>query len=312
MHETPSKTPTRRTLRKTRSSARRRPALAVTVATGAALGILVTTGFAAASPAVAVAAASTPLAASTVAIASSIVGAETLSDIRTDAQSTLLAARVALTEADAITARIEASGLDIGVDRTTIDTSALQSSTDQLANLDVVPALLVPGMAEDTATATQAVADRVDDLSEHLVAAQTQKAAEEAAAAAAAAAAEAAAEAQRQAEAAAAALAAANTPEGAKALAAQMASASYGWGSDQFSCLASLWQKESSWNYQAYNASSGATGIPQALPGSKMASAGTDWQTNAATQIAWGLGYISSVYGTPCSAWGHSQSTNWY
>jgi hypothetical protein len=74
----------------------------------------------------------------------------------------------------------------------------------------------------------------------------------------------------------------------------------------------SLWSKESGWNYQAYNDSSGATGIPQALPGSKMASAGSDWQSSASTQIAWGLGYISSVYGTPCSAWGHSQSTNWY
>jgi len=91
-----------------------------------------------------------------------------------------------------------------------------------------------------------------------------------------------------------------------------MASANYGWGADQFSCLVSLWDKESGWNYQAYNDSSGATGIPQALPGSKMASAGSDWQTNAVTQIAWGLGYIDSVYGSPCSAWGHSQSTNWY
>ena len=57
---------------------------------------------------------------------------------------------------------------------------------------------------------------------------------------------------------------------------------------------------------------SGATGIPQSLPGSKMASAGADWQSNATTQIRWGLGYIQSVYGTPCSAWGHSQATNWY
>lgn len=88
-------------------------------------------------------------------------------------------------------------------------------------------------------------------------------------------------------------------------------SSTYGWGGDQFSCLNSLWNKESGWNYKAYNPS-GATGIPQALPGSKMASAGSDWQTNAATQVAWGLGYISSVYGTPCSAWSHSQAMNWY
>ncbi len=121
----------------------------------------------------------------------------------------------------------------------------------------------------------------------------------------------AAAEAQRQADAA-AALARVNTPEGARAYASQLMAEKYGWGSDQFSCLSSLWNKESGWNYQAYNNDGGATGIPQALPGSKMASFGADWQTNAATQIAWGLDYISRGYGTPCSAWGHSQAMNWY
>ena len=87
--------------------------------------------------------------------------------------------------------------------------------------------------------------------------------------------------------------------------------AARGWGDDQFSCLVSLWNKESGWRTNAYNPS-GAYGIPQALPGSKMASAGADWQTSARTQITWGLGYIASVYGTPCSAWAHSQATNWY
>lgn len=115
-----------------------------------------------------------------------------------------------------------------------------------------------------------------------------------------------------QAAAAAAALAAANTPDGARATAASLAASSYGWGADQFQCLDKLWQKESGWNYQALNSSSGAAGIPQSLPGSKMATAGADWQTNAATQIAWGLGYIARGYGTPCSAWSHSQSMNWY
>ena len=91
-----------------------------------------------------------------------------------------------------------------------------------------------------------------------------------------------------------------------------MMAANYGWGEDQFGCLVALWQKESGWNYQAYNSSSGATGIPQALPGSKMATAGADWQTNPATQIAWGLGYIAGRYGTPCGAWSHSQSVGWY
>jgi resuscitation-promoting factor RpfB len=84
-----------------------------------------------------------------------------------------------------------------------------------------------------------------------------------------------------------------------------------GWGTDQFSCLVSLWSKESGWRTNASNPS-GAYGIPQALPGSKMASAGADWETNAATQITWGLSYIAGVYGTPCAAWAHSQATNWY
>jgi hypothetical protein len=85
-----------------------------------------------------------------------------------------------------------------------------------------------------------------------------------------------------------------------------------GWSEDQFSCLDSLWTRESNWNYRAENPSSGAYGIPQALPGDKMASAGADWRTNPATQIEWGLGYISDVYGTPCGAWEHSQSVGWY
>jgi hypothetical protein len=87
---------------------------------------------------------------------------------------------------------------------------------------------------------------------------------------------------------------------------------SYGWSSSQFSCLDSLWNQESGWNVYASNQSSGAYGIPQALPGSKMASAGPDWQTNAATQIRWGLGYIQGTYGSPCGAWAHEQADGWY
>jgi hypothetical protein len=88
--------------------------------------------------------------------------------------------------------------------------------------------------------------------------------------------------------------------------------ASRGWGEDQYSCLVSLWNKESGWRVNAANSSSGAYGIPQALPGSKMASAGADWQTSAGTQIEWGLGYISGRYGTPCGAWAHSVDVGWY
>ncbi len=86
----------------------------------------------------------------------------------------------------------------------------------------------------------------------------------------------------------------------------------YGWGDDQFSCLVSLWNRESSWRVDAYNSGSGAYGIPQALPGDKMAAFGLDWRTNANTQISWGLSYISSRYGSPCGAWDHSQRTGWY
>lgn len=87
---------------------------------------------------------------------------------------------------------------------------------------------------------------------------------------------------------------------------------SYGWGGDQWSCLNQLWYKESGWNHTSMNPSSGAYGIPQSLPGSKMAKAGADWRTNPATQIKWGLGYIKGRYGTPCGAWGHFQAKNWY
>jgi hypothetical protein len=125
------------------------------------------------------------------------------------------------------------------------------------------------------------------------------------------------AEADRKAAAAAAAaaaqaLAVSNTPEGAKATARSLAASMHGWGDGEFQCLNNLWQKESGWNYRASNGGSGATGIPQALPGSKMATAGADWQTSAATQIKWGLDYIARGYGSPCSAWSHSQSVNWY
>jgi hypothetical protein len=93
----------------------------------------------------------------------------------------------------------------------------------------------------------------------------------------------------------------------AKAMLAQQ-----GFGADQFGCLNSLYERESGWNVHADNPSSSAYGIPQALPGSKMASAGPNWADDPATQIRWGLGYIKARYGTPCGAWGHSQSNGWY
>jgi hypothetical protein len=79
----------------------------------------------------------------------------------------------------------------------------------------------------------------------------------------------------------------------------------------QFGCLVELWNRESSWNVHA-GSPDGPYGIPQANPGSKMASAGSDWMNSAATQIEWGLGYIKGRYNTPCGAWSHFQSAGWY
>ena len=93
---------------------------------------------------------------------------------------------------------------------------------------------------------------------------------------------------------------------------AQALLSEFGFGQDQFSCLDSLYSSESGWRINADNPSSSAYGIPQALPGSKMASAGPDWETNPVTQIRWGLGYIQDRYGTPCGAWSFKQGHNWY
>jgi hypothetical protein len=86
---------------------------------------------------------------------------------------------------------------------------------------------------------------------------------------------------------------------------------SFGFSTSQYGCLNDIYTRESGWRYNAENAS-GAYGIPQSLPGSKMASAGADWMTNPATQIKWGLGYIKAVYGTPCDAWSFWQAHSWY
>lgn len=86
----------------------------------------------------------------------------------------------------------------------------------------------------------------------------------------------------------------------------------YGWNEDQFQCLVSLWEKESGWKETAHNPTSGAHGIPQSLPGSKMAEFGSDWKTNPETQIQWGLAYIQGRYDTPCGAWKSFKNKGWY
>jgi hypothetical protein len=97
-----------------------------------------------------------------------------------------------------------------------------------------------------------------------------------------------------------------------KSIARSIMKNKFGWGGSEFSCYNKIIMRESAWNIHADNPTSSAYGIPQALPGSKMASAGPDWRNNPATQITWGLGYVKSRYGTPCSAWGFKSSHGWY
>lgn len=99
---------------------------------------------------------------------------------------------------------------------------------------------------------------------------------------------------------------------GAKKVAKAIADSEYDWGDKQFLCLNRLWTKESHWNYRAHNKSSGAHGIPQALPAIRMDDVATDWRTNPVTQIRWGLRYIEARYETPCRAWAKFQRSNYY
>ncbi|WP_223626054.1 phospholipase [Microbacterium sp. EST19A] len=271
----------------------RRPMMILGTAAATLLGITLTAGM------VSVPAAGSEMPDPTAVVAQLVTGAEPVAKVADDAAIPLVEAKDAVLTAEALAYDVAASGLDVSA-APAVDVSELQSDIDALDDRDALSSLVVTVLAGQVEAETKSLVSDTATLQEAFTAAQEKKAADDAAAAAAA-----------QAEAAAAALASANTVDGAKATAQQLMSSRYGWGGDQFSCLDSLWNKESGWNYQAYNPS-GATGIPQALPGSKMASEGSDWQTNAATQIAWGLGYISSVYGTPCSAWGHSQAMNWY
>ena len=276
--------------------ARRTLATAATCA-GVALGIVTLTGVAAAAPLSLPDAAASSFSAPAFRAAQSVVTAPTLEGVVGDADAALTRAQTTLKDAASVESDIQAAGLSLAVGDASVDTAALQTATDRLSSSDLLPVVLVPALSQNASTEAQRVAARVAVLRGSLNDAVAPKAAADAAA-----------EEQKEA---AEALARVNTPEGAKEFAQSYAADQYGWGSDQFSCLVSLWTKESGWNYQAYNPS-GATGIPQSLPGSKMATFGDDWQTNAATQIKWGLDYISRGYGTPCSAWSHSQATDWY
>jgi phage protein D len=97
-----------------------------------------------------------------------------------------------------------------------------------------------------------------------------------------------------------------------KEIARQILNNKFGYGSNQFDCFDNIIMRESKWDINATNPSSGAYGIPQALPGSKMASEGSDWRTNPATQIIWGIKYMKDRYGSPCGAWSFKSSRGWY
>ncbi|WP_434809784.1 lytic transglycosylase domain-containing protein [Microbacterium sp. bgisy189] len=299
------------------------------LAAGAAVGVVIA---GAAAPAYAVA------------VASAATEAPTFAQAASDVEFALVQAEAAIDDAAAVEAEVKASELDLGAADVTIDVDDLEAAMDELEQHELIPSLMLPEMTEDLLVevsltnaasgelagaldaAEQAEAERLAAAAAKRRAAEAaaKKKAEEEAAAAAAAEAEAAAEAAAAEEAAesssggsslsagSAASSGDNSVAGAQATARSIASSEYGWGDDQFSCLVDLWNRESGWNYQAYNASSGAYGIPQALPGSKMGSAGADWETSATTQIIWGLGYISSRYDTPCGAWSHSESVGWY
>ena len=104
----------------------------------------------------------------------------------------------------------------------------------------------------------------------------------------------------------------AREPHGAKLVAKAIIAEKYQWGEAQYACLNKLWTKESHWNYKARNKVSGAQGIDQALPATKMEIVGTDWRTNPVTQITWGLKYINERYESPCKAWSKFKRSRWY
>jgi hypothetical protein len=318
-------------LRHARSARRRSQRRNMILTTGLAVGLIATVA-ASTVPPISAAEASGP--AGGFALASFTMPAEPTAivttggtdEVSTQATAALDAADAAIDAAAQVTADVKDSGLDLGDVETTIDTSELGAAVERLSGGLDLPAPLVPDLADDVTALVKTVKADVADLRGSLDRAAKLKAKQEAEARAKAQAEREAAAAAAAAEAAAAAAAQPSTggtapapvavgggasPAEAQAIAAGML-AGYGWGGDQFSCLVSLWNKESGWNYRAYNASSGAYGIPQALPGSKMGSAGADWQTNAATQISWGLGYIAGRYGSPCGAWSHSESVGWY
>ncbi|MET3904828.1 hypothetical protein [Paenarthrobacter sp. 4246] len=208
--------------------------------------------------------------------------------------------RVAETQANAqvsnnktaeISASLDAAAAKGAADRAAVDKAAAEKAAAEKAAADQA--------AGEKAAAEKAAADQA--AAEKAAADAAAKQAADAAAAAAAA----------EAAAAAAAPKAVDDPAAAKAYAASILG-NYGWSASEMTALNTLWEKESNWRTTATNASSGAYGIVQSLPASKMATAGADWQTNYQTQIKWGLNYIKERYGSPSAALGFHLANNWY
>jgi hypothetical protein len=285
------------------------------------------------SPTVAAASASDVTIAPFISVDAATYATEPFTEVADDAEAAIDKAETAIEKAEAAEKKVAKADVKVA-GKKSIDTRPLEEHIDVLETVVEAPALLFPASAESAAADTDAVKKQTVSLLKRLDVAEKKKAAAEAAKRAAAkkkaeaeaAAARAAAEAESSSGSSggssgsgssggvsggSAASSGDNSVSGAKATARSLLG-NYGWGSDQFGCLEKLWQKESGWNYRAYNSSSGAYGIPQALPGSKMGSAGSDWKTSAATQIRWGLGYIDGRYGSPCGAWDHSTSVGWY
>jgi colicin import membrane protein len=201
---------------------------------------------------------------------------------------TQAAAQVSTNKTAEISASLDAAAAKGAADRAAVDKAAAEKAAVEKAAADQAAA---EKAAAEKAAADQAAAEK----------AAADAAAKQAADAAAAAAAEAAAAAPK----------AVDDPAAAKAYAASILG-NYGWSASEMTALNTLWEKESNWRTTATNASSGAYGIVQSLPASKMATAGADWQTNYQTQIKWGLNYIKERYGSPSAALGFHLANNWY
>ncbi|SDX10061.1 hypothetical protein SAMN04487917_10995 [Arthrobacter sp. yr096] len=216
------------------------------------------------------------------------------------------ASRVAETQAAAQVSNTRSAATDAAAEKSAADRAAAAKATADKAAAEKAAAdkAAAEKAAADQAAAEKAAAEK---------AAADQAAAEKAAADAAAKQAADAAAAAAAAEAAAAAAApkAVDDPAAAKAYAASILG-NYGWSAAEMTALNTLWEKESNWKTTATNASSGAYGIVQSLPASKMATAGADWQTNYQTQIKWGLNYIKERYGSPSAALAFHLANNWY